>query len=224
MATYSELQTQFLGLLNRRDATTTQAQAYIQNAIQVIQRELRCPAMEKSVVATIDDGYVGLPIPTDFLELQNLIPLTLDGGSTVSDYRRMEKTDISRALSAAVDTGLPRRYCRQGGLWVLAPSPVVGDTIRIDYWAELSPLVNPTDTNVISIIASDLIVYKALSLSSDFFNDPRGDKWEARYNQIFQDLQTQADEDEESGAAVVTAAYTYPDDFNYASTFYPDWN
>src|SRR6476620_5854244 len=121
MATYSDLQTQFLGLLNRRDATAAQAQSYIQNALQVIQRELRCPAMEKSLVVTIAGPYTGLAIPSDFIELQNLIPLTISGGATQSDYARLEKTDISRALSGAVDTGLPRQYCRQGGLWVLAP-------------------------------------------------------------------------------------------------------
>lgn len=222
MATYLDLQTSFLGLLNRRDATTAQAKAYIQNAIQVIQRELRCPAMEKSVVATVVNGYVGVVIPSDFLELQNLIPLLTEGGATTTDMKRLEKTDISRALVEAINTGLPRRYCRQGGLWVLAPAPQVGDQIRIDYWAELGSLSSDTDTNTIATIASDLIVYKALSLSSDFFNDQRGPKWEARYQQILADLQEQADEDETGGASVVTPAYSYPDDHNYGVTF-PEW-
>jgi hypothetical protein len=184
-----------------------------------IQRELRCPAMEKTVVATIAPGYAGLTIPSDLLELQDLIPLTYSGGSTATDMVRLEKCDISRANVMSINSGIPVQYSRDGGVWVLGPSPLVGDTIKIKYYAELAPLAIATDTNVISIIASDLILYGALSFAGDFFTDKRVGGWEGRYTQICEDLQEQADEDEEHGAACVQPAFAYPDDLG--DNYYP---
>jgi hypothetical protein len=217
---YGDLQTAFLGLLNRRDCTATQAQSFLQMSIVRIQRELRCPAMEKTTVATIALGYAGLTIPSDLLELQDLIPLTYSGGSTTTNLVRMEKCDISRANVMSLTTGIPSVYSRDGGVWVLGPSPLVGDTIKIKYYAELGALAVSTDTNVISIIASDLILYGALSFAGDFFTDKRVGGWEARYVQICEDLQEQSDEDELHGAACVQPAFAYPDDLG-DTDFYP---
>lgn len=222
---YGALQTAFLGLLNRRDCTATQAQSFIQMALVRIQRELRCPAMEKTVVATIVTGYTGLVIPSDMIELQDLIPLTYSGGSTATDMKRMEKCDISRANVMSQTTGIPSQYSRDGGVWVLGPSPLIGDTIKIKYYAELGALAISADTNVISIIASDLIIYGALSYAGDFFTDKRVAGWEGRFMQIEQDLQEQADEDEEHGAAAVQPAYAYPNDLgdNYYANGANNW-
>jgi hypothetical protein len=212
---YNDIQTQFLGLLNRRDCTTTQAQAYIQTALQRVQRELRVPAMEKAVIATVAAGYAGLIIPQDFLELINIIPLMTNGGTEQTDMKRLEKCDISTALVKSINTGIPRQYARQGGVWILGAAPVLGDTIRIDYYAELGALVNPTDTNVVTLIAPDLLYYAALGYAGDFFVDKRKADWEARYQQILADLQDQADEDEQHGAAAVQPAFHYFDDMAY---------
>lgn len=214
---YGALQTQVLALLNRRDCTAAQAQTFIQMSIVRIQRELRCPAMEKTTVATIAIGYAGLTIPNDLIELRDLIPLTYAGGSTSTSMVRLEKCDISRANVLSINAGIPSLYSRDGGVWVLGPSPLVGDTIKIQYYAELGALSAPTDTNVISTIASDLITYGALSFAGDFFTDKRVGGWEARYVQICEDLQEQSDADELHGAACVQAAYSYPDDLGDSS-------
>lgn len=210
--TYGDLQTNFLNLLNRRDCSTSQAQTFLQMSIQRIQRELRCPAMEKIVLATIGAGYAGLTIPSDLLELIDLIPITANGGSGVTNQERLEKCDISKANMLALNVAIPEFYARDGGVWLLGPAPSVGDTIKIKYYAELAPLVNSTDTNIMSIIAWDLIVYGALTYAGDFYTDKRTAGWEARFGQIKDDLQTQGDDDEESGAACVQPAFAYPDD------------
>lgn len=198
-----DLKTQFLGLMNRRDLTANPslAQTFIDQAVMRIQRELRCPAMEKSVKVTINSDYAGLVIPNDFLELINLIP--------ADSNDRLDKVDITKALHAAENTGCPTVYARQAGLWVLGPAPVTDAVVRIDYYAELAPLVNSTDTNVISMVAWDLIVYAAMVQAAVYYKDARAANFEEQYQTILGGLQEQADEDELDGAVGVQSAYSF---------------
>lgn len=210
MATYLDCQNMVSTLLNRRDATTSQIQAWVQNGIQRIQRELRCPAMEKEITYTIDNTFSGgLVIPSDMIELIDLVN---------SQGDRITKEDITTINNLAggfanlpTNFDIPRYYYRKAGKWLLAPVPVLNDTIDCVYYAELAPLVNPSDTNAITVIATDLVAYAALCYAGDFFTDRRADKWEARFQQIKDDLQDQADEDELSGGATVSPAFFYPD-------------
>jgi hypothetical protein len=159
--------------------------------------------MEKTVVATIAGGYAGLVVPADMIELIRLVS---------SDGVKLIKDDITTINQLALTVGLPRLYCREGGVWLIGPAPGIGDTIKIVYYAELGDLINPTDTNVISTIASDLISYAALPYAADFYSDRRAKNWETRYTQILGDLQQQADDDELSGGASVSPALQYPDE------------
>lgn len=221
---YTQLQALVQSLLNRRDATTAQIQAWIQGAIVRIQRELRTPMQEKSVTMTVGSTWVGLPIPTDLLELIDIIPVT-----NLFDQIRLQKVDITRALQTAAVPGFPEVYCRQGGIWVLGPSPGDGDQIQIDYYAEFTALVNGTDTNICATVAWDLIVYGALSDACLYYTDKRRgsqttqrtdgttrimDGFEGKYNDILDRLNEMASTDDDSGAAAVQipTAYTMGDD------------
>lgn len=199
----SEMKAQFNGLMNRRDLTANTAlqQTFIDQAVLRVQRELRCPAMEKSVLITIGSDYAGLIIPNDLIELIQIIP---DETSN-----RLDQVDISQALKLAKNSGVPYAFERQGGLWVLGPAPVSGTVIRVDYYAELTPLVDPTDTNVISQIAWDLIVYAALVQAATYYKDSRKADWELEYERILEGLQDQSDADELNTSAAVQPAYSY---------------
>ncbi len=191
--------------MNRRDFTANTA---LQTTfIMRIQRELRCPAMEESVQVTISAPYSGLLIPNDFLELIDIYPL--------NTYLKLTKTDITKALVKAQVNGNPDVYCRQGAKWVLGPAPNIGDVIQIDYYAGLPALVNPTDTNVISLMAWDIIVYAALVQAAIYYKDMRKDDWEEQYQTILNDLQDQSDEDDENGAAVVQPCHVMPPDWEF---------
>jgi hypothetical protein len=206
--TLDEIKAKFTGLMNRRDlaANATLVGDFIDVALMRIQRELRCPAMEKAVLITIGTPYTGLVIPGDLLELIQIIPQ--------NTMRSIKKCSITKALQVSTVTGEdPVEYCRQGGVWVLAPSPGLDDVIRIDYYAELAPLVLGTDTNVISIIAWDLIVYCALSAAADWFTDKRAATFEGRYMQILAALTEMGDADE-LDTAVMEPAYIWPSDNN----------
>lgn len=201
----SEIKTQFTGLMNRRDMTANTAltQTFIDQGIMRIQRELRVPAMEKSVIVTVATPWSGLVIPSDMIELIDLVN---------SQGVKLRKCDLTRATQLATVTGTPQEYCRQGGVWVLGNAPVAADTIRIDYYSELTPLVNPTDTNVMSVIAWDLIVNAALVQSCIYYKDKRAQDFETQYQTIKDALQDQSDEDDMGAGTEVMPAYLYPTD------------
>lgn len=212
------MKAQFLGLMNRRDLTAndTLAETFIDQAIMRVQRELRVPAMESIVDVTITSDYTGLVIPNDLIELKEIRPKA----NNVALKKKAK--DIAYALSSYV--GTPEVYAREGGLWVLGPTPSTGDVIRIVYYAELEPLVAGSDSNIISEIAWDLIVYGACSFACDYFVDKRKghtvnpmtgeiiDGFEGQYNKTLHDLQDQADQDELGDDAAVEPALDYPCD------------
>lgn len=221
MASYQDIQNNVAALLNRNTATTAQIQAWIQNGIQRIQRELRCPAMEKTVTVTFNPAnpFTGIIIPNDFIELINIF----------NRYgKRLTKEDATRVKYLMQWPGIPAYYYRQGGLWLIGPAPITADPneqMALVYYGELAPLVNPTDTNTLSVIAADLIEYAALSYAGDFFTDTRAPGWEQRYTQIRDDLQVMADEDESSGGSTVSPVWYWPsDDAAYGWTTGGSWS
>lgn len=211
MATYGEVRTKFKARLRRRDCDDALADGFLQDAIRRIQRILRIPAMEKSAVVTISAITYpnGLPIPSDYLKLKDL---TRTAGNLIP--RVLERRSLAQVLRvAAYDTnGYSLYYARQGSQWALAPAPIAGEIIRIDYWAEFPPQAGVNDTMILSNIAEDLMIFGALSYGCDHFNDKRGDKFEQRFTQILSDTQAQADDDELSGDAVVAPAFAWPVD------------
>lgn len=200
---YGELRSQFQGLLHRRDLTTTLRDTFLQQSIQRVQRTLRIPAMEASLAVTMDETYGGLlPIPGDLLELKSIV---------FNDYV-LQQRDLTSVLEGANNSGYPLTYARAGSLWVLAPAPTLGIIGRVDYYANFSPLSTDADSNPLSEIAPDVIIYGALSYACDYYLDKRGPNFESRFQQALAELQTQADLDELSGASVVSSAYQFDQD------------
>jgi hypothetical protein len=210
----SQLTSQFLALMNRTDlnANPALASTFINQSILRLQRELRVPFMEKIVRYTIPETYdasLGLAIPSDLLEL---IDLNVDSdASGLIDYP-LQRVQLKEAMTRAQYTDVPRVFARRGGYWVLGPTPAAGSTIEIVYYTEFAPLIEPTDTNTISRIAWDAVIYAALAAACDFFHDERGQLFEARYKQIGGDLQNMADGDELTADAAVRPALLMTND------------
>lgn len=208
---FGELRTKFLARLNRRDCTNALADGFLQDAITRSQRLLRIPALERGVSITIDadtyltNGY--LPIPADFLKIIDLSVTLADGRK-----RSLTRKSLSEVQQGITTQDYPRIFARQGAGYVLAPTPLATQVIRLDYWAESTTLDDDSDDNILIDVASDLIVFGALSYACDHWSDKRGDKFEGRYTQIISDIQAMADQDELSGNAAVQAAFYYPDD------------
>jgi hypothetical protein len=207
--TRGEIKAAFTAKFNRRDLSgnTALVDTFIDEAIMRVQRELRCPAMEKTIDVTIASDYSGLVIPSDMLELKYIRP--------AASQTALKKRTLDQALNAAFTNGIPLIYAREGGAWVLGPTPATGDVIRVVYYAELSPLVADSDSNIISEIAWDLILYAALQFAALHYIDKRKDDFEATFQTILMDLQDQSDEDELAFASVEPGLGYPPDDPSY---------
>lgn len=204
----SQLTSQFLALMNRTDLTanTALASTFINQSILRLQRELRVPFMEKIIRYTIPPSYdpsLGLSIPSDLLEL---IDINVDSDSDGYHDYPLQRVQLKEAMTRAQYIDVPRVFARRGGYWVLGPQPAVGAIIEIVYYAEFAALEEATDTNTISSIAWDAVIYGALSAACDYYNDERGQLFEARYKQIGSDLQSMADGDELTADAAVRPA------------------
>lgn len=203
MPTYGEVKTEFSALLNRRDATSTQITTFLQNSIRRIQRTLRVPAMEKSAAITITDAYVGLAIPSDYLELIRI---------TDPDGIELDRRDFTTVMAHAATSGAgySRMFARRGVYWLLGPTPAEDEVYRVDYFAEADEVADDEDENTFTLIAPDLIIYGALSYACRHFNDKRFAEFNATYNNIHDEITMQADRDDLSGGSRVSPAYPFP--------------
>ena len=199
---YGELKTHFQSILNRRDLTTSLRATFLEMAIARIQRELRAPLMEKSINVTISSSYDGLDIPSDYLALVSI--------TVVSEESKLQRVDLEVAQMLAETTAIPQVFSRQGGKWTLGPTPAENTVIRIDYFAEFGALVEDDDENTLTLVAPDLITYGALVYAAEYFLDRRMEAFEARYKEMLNSIQAQADFDELS-QAVMRPCFTMAD-------------
>ena len=195
---------QIKALLNRNDATDAQVDTFIDQAVARIQRTLRVPSMEKVEIYTItEDLPNSLSLPNDFLQLKHLY--RPDG---VIEFR-----DLGRFLMTQDAPGnKPLIYTRVQGSYQLKPTPPAGYQITMIYYGQIPDLVNDTDTNFVTEIAPDLLVYGALTFAADFFVDDRKDSFEQIAVRIFNEVQDQANtlEFAQDGMTVNTA-YNAPE-------------
>jgi len=201
---YLQVRTKVKGLLNRNNATDAQIAAWVQSGLQRIQRELRCPAMEKVVSVTIASTYNGLIVPADMVEMIDI--LNQDGDRVIKD-------DITTVIRST--RGIPgkcRIYYRMGGKYLLGPQPASGDVITLVYYSELGELVLDTDSNVLTEIADDLVTFAGLVFAGTNYTDTRKPDWENEYQRILGDMQGTSDADELSGGTCVSPAWDWPDD------------
>lgn len=203
MATYGEVKTEFSALLNRRDATSTQITTFLQNSIRRAERKLRIPAMEKSVNITVGSDYIGLPIPSDFLQLIRI---------SDEDDKELKLHDFTDVAYLAQATGTPRIFTRRGSYWLLGPAPAAAEVFRVDYYGECDEVSADADDNMLTLIAPDLLIYGALVFAAKHFTDKRLPVFEDTWQQIIDEMHDQAARDELSGGAVVRIANPFPSD------------
>jgi hypothetical protein len=206
MTTYGDVRTKFMARMNRRDLTTTLADGFLQDAIKRIQRTLRVPAQEKSIIVTVDTTYTtngGIFIPSDYLKLRRI---------SVDDTYFLTKEDERVVIPMSATVGIPSVFCRRGGTWTIGYTPAQDSVVRVDYWAEFDAMEATDDETILTAIAEDLLIYGALSYGCDHYNDKRGDKFEARYLQIVNDIEGQGDDDELAGGSAVQPYLVFDDD------------
>ena len=140
-------------------------------------------------------------IPSDFLEA---IDLYFDG-------RSLERVPMKEMQEFRINSlsGTPLYFAREQANFLLYPSPLSG-TLTLNYYSQYEDMVNDSDENALAAIASDLIIYGALTYAADYFLDERTQLFEAKYQAFFTEIQQQADDQELTGSLqAIRPAYTY---------------
>jgi len=202
---YGDLKTHFEALLNRSDITATLTTTFIDQGIARIQRQLRSPINERKAEYTISGQTTSVILPNDFLEIISLY---------MGKYELSRiPMDRYRQLQDSVTTGTPRFFTREQQRLLLYPEPTSG-TLTLYYYCEFPALVNNADENDLTEVASDLVIYSALTYAADYYLDERGQIFEQKYNQFLAELQEQANDQElNGGIQALMPSYRYDGDF-----------
>jgi len=184
------LRTHFKALLNRSDITDALADTFIEQGEARIQRSLRIPAMEKRYNYTVTAATPYILVPNDFLEAISIY----------YDNHELERLPMSEMFTRKKtgETGAPHFFAREGGSFLLSPEPSSG-TVTVTYYAQFPAMTADTDENILAKIASDLIIYSALTYAADYFLDERAALYEQKYIQFMTEIQEQANDAETSG-------------------------
>lgn len=202
---YGEIRTQFKAILNRRDCSNALADTFLNQSLQRCTRELRTPAQEAQYTMTVADPFNGVPVPSTIVQT-----IAMMAEVTGGQQRKLTYYPLARFLELDNEgPGQPAYYTRIGNLFKLKPTPAVGTELTLYYYSEFEQFSGDTDETVLSLIASDLLIYGALAYAADYFMDDRGQAFEARYVQIAQALQDQA-YDLDGHDAAVSPTYNSP--------------
>ena len=187
---YGDLKLHFKSLLNRSDVTDALQETFINQGIQRIQRSLRTPLMENQREYSLSSQTAEVTLPADFLEIMDIYV-----GTTA-----LQRVPLSTMLSYKSNTrsGTSQYFTREGNVLLLYPEPATG-TLTLNYYGEFAAMTADADENNLAAVASDLIIYSALTYAADYYLDERSPTFEAKYVQFITELQEQANDQELSG-------------------------
>jgi len=188
IATYSELQTALAKYLARTDLTD-QISDFIRFAELRLRRELRIRQMLKSVTTLTVSGTATVALPSDFLEIRDLIvstnpiqPLTYSSPSIFSRNARV------------TEGGKPLDYTILATEFQLAPVPDSAYTIKMLYYAAPEFLSSTNSSNAFMANAPDALLYGSLLEAEPYLmNDARINTWGTMYDRAISTL-TKSDE------------------------------
>lgn len=201
---YGQVKTHFEAILNRSDITTQLTETFIDQGIARIQRQLRSPINERTANYVITAQTGSIILPNDFIEIISLY----------MDDKELSRITMSRyrQLNVSAATGTPKYFTREVQRLRLHPEPTSG-TLTLYYYCDFPALVNNTDTNDLTLVASDLLIYAALTYAADYYLDERAGIFEEKFNQIMLELQEQSNDQElNGGTQTVSPSYRYDGD------------
>ena len=185
-----DIRSHFKALLNRSDCSDTLADTFVDQSIARIQRTLRIPSMEKQQSYTLSAATTLLVLPNDFLEIINLY----------YDNTSLTRVPLNQIMEYkdANENGTPKFFTREGSSLLIYPHPTSG-AVKLNYYGQFADMTADSDENALAQASSDLIIYGALSYSSDYYLDERGPLFEQKFMQFLAEIQEQANDAEMSG-------------------------
>lgn len=191
---FGDLKAELKALINRKDFDLDRAGRYIKSGVSRLERTLRLPFMERLV------SYTGagdeLVLPSDFLELVDIY--TTEG--------RIEQTDMNNFVCVRNEGGVPRKFVKMAGVYVLRPAPSSTTEIWLHYYAALPELRTDEDVNQWTRAADRAVLYGAAELAADFFEDERLGRFSSKYEIEQAELERQAERDVWSGPITMGSA------------------
>lgn len=197
LTSYSDLQTTIGNYLGRSDLTSV-IPDFIRLAEVRLQRELRIRQMLKSATATIAADDPRIALPSDFLEIRDLVlqgnprtPLTYVSPSVFSRDTRAD------------DTGRPVFYTTLAAEFQFAPVADKEYTAEMLYYAKPAFLSDSNTSNVFLANVPDLLLYGSLAEAEPYLiNDERLRTWSALYDRGLTAANTSSERGEYSGVPI----------------------
>lgn len=179
---FGDLKASIEATLNRSDNTPALTTSFVDKGIRLIQRRARLPFMEQAVVVDVGEDFAGIDIPPDFLGM-----IVLHHADHPRPLEAVGRPAFGRVSTAAP----PLVYTRDRGNFLVAGRPRPGSTFHYSYHADAAGLAADEDTNGLLAAMPDLVEWAALIFAAEHFEDPRGDRWNARYEATMADIETQ---------------------------------
>jgi hypothetical protein len=199
ITTYAELQTAVGNWLHRTDMS-----AIIPDLIMLgekrIFREIRARIMETALSDTIASGVIALP--SDYLELK----FAYVDGAPIKLLQRTSATALLQKYPLRSSTSKPFLIARQGTNFIFGPYPDSTYTIKGIYYAE--PTGIATSANSLFTENPELYLFASLLEAEPYMkNDNRVMLWQAKYDQIKDQINSYEKQEAGSGSGlqVVTA-------------------
>lgn len=195
---YADLQTTIAGYLARSDLTT-QIPDFIRLAETRLRRDLRIRQMLKSVTTATVAADSTIELPSDFLEVRDLI---IDGSppqslnySSPSAFTRNARTWQS---------GKPQDYTVLANDFQLAPVPDSDYTAKMLYFAAPAFLSDTNTSNAFLANTPDALLYGALLEAEPYLmNDARINTWGTMFDRAMASITRSDEQGQYSGVPLV---------------------
>jgi len=191
--TYAGLQSSIASWLHRSDLTST-IPDLVTLADNRINNDLRHRAMETTQPSTIAAGVIA--VPTNYIELKDAY---ISSTTPFINLDRKTANWIYDKYPTRAADNTPKFIAREGTNFIFGPFPDAAYTVTLDYYNRFPAL----SAGVNSVFTSypGLWLWAALSESAPFLkDDKRVQTWEAKYQQLFNLVQKESDDEYLSGA------------------------
>lgn len=194
IASYSDLQNAVASWINRSDLSSNISD-FISLGEDRIYRDLRIRAMETAWTDTMPAGTVA--VPSGYLEL---VHAYIDG-SPVKPLQRITAEVMYQKYPLRTSTGFPVFIARDAGNFIFGPYPDSNYTIIGTYYARLPALSASNTTNWFTANAPSILLWASLLEAEPFIqNDERIATWQAKYDQIKENITVEDSREKYSGS------------------------
>jgi len=185
---YSDLQTTIAGYLARSDLTS-QIPDFIRLAETRLRRDLRIRQMLKSVTTSTVGSDATIGLPSDFLEVRDLII----EGSPPQSLNYLSPSAFNRS-ARTWQSGKPLDYTVLASEFQVAPIPDGVYTAKMLYFAAPTFLSDSNTSNVFLANTPDALLYGSLLEAEPYLmNDARVNTWGTMFDRAMASI-TRSDE------------------------------